>query len=105
MYAIILDRNKQYLIKENTLLKIDFLNDSIGNKIEINKILFLNNNNEIFIGKPFVEKKSLIFEIVKQIKDKKKITLKFKRRKHHMKKIGHRQKYTILKFIGLKNII
>lgn len=105
MHAIILDRNKQYLVKENALIKVDFLNTDIGNIIEIDKILFLNENNNIIIGKPFITNKIMLFKVLKQIKDDKKITLKFKRRKHHMKKIGHRQKYTLLQMLEIKTII
>jgi large subunit ribosomal protein L21 len=104
MTAIILDRNKQYLVYENSLIKIDFLDTNIGNIIEINKILFLKEDNEELIGKPYIENKVILFQVLKQIKDKKKIALKFKRRKHHMKKKGHRQKYTLIKMIGIKNI-
>lgn len=105
MHAIILDRNKQYLVKENSSIKVDFLNIDVGNIIEIDKILFLNNNNDILIGQPFITNKIILFKVIKQIKDDKKITLKFKRRKHHMKKIGHRQKFTLLQMIEIKNII
>ena len=105
MHAIILDRNKQYLVKENSSIKVDFLDIEIGNIIEIDKILFLSENNDIVIGKPFITNKIILFKVLKQIKDDKKITLKFKRRKHHMKKIGHRQRYTLLQMIGIKHII
>ncbi len=105
MQAIILDRKKQYMIKIGLNFKIDYIDINIGNIIEIDKILFLKENNTINIGKPFIENKIILLEVLKQIKDEKKISLKFKRRKHHMKKIGHRQKYTLVKTIGLKNII
>ncbi|HFL8819546.1 MAG TPA: 50S ribosomal protein L21 [Candidatus Azoamicus sp. OHIO2] len=104
MYAIILDRNKQYLIKDNLSFKVDFLNIETGKIIKIDKILFLNENNETTVGKPFIKNKIILLEVLKHIKDDKKIILKFKRRKHHIKKIGHRQKYTLLKIIGIKNI-
>lgn len=103
MQIVILDREKQYFLDNKKILKIDFLNEEIGKIIEIDKILFIKNDNETILGYPFIENKIISFEIIKQIKDNKKISLKFKRRKHHIKKKGHRQKYTVIKMIDLKN--
>lgn len=103
MQIVILDRKKQYFLDNKKVLKIDFLNEEIGKIIEIDKILFIKNENETILGFPFIENKVVLFEIIKQIKDEKKIALKFKRRKHHIKKRGHRQKYTVIRMIDLKN--
>ncbi|MCB1712389.1 MAG: 50S ribosomal protein L21 [Candidatus Riesia sp.] len=99
MYAIILDRNKQYIVKENNNLRVDFLDVQIGTIIEINQVLLYSTTDSITVGTPFVENKKIKFEVIKHIKDEKKVVLKFKRRKHYMKKSGHRQKYTLLKII------
>ena len=103
MYAIILDRNKQYFIENNSIIKVDFLNVKIGDIIKINKILFFNDNAINIIGKPFVLNTHVLFKVVDHVKDSKKLIIKFKRRKHHLKKMGHRQKYTILKMISIEN--
>ena len=42
-------------------------------------------------------------KVINQIKDKKKTILKFKRRKNYIKKIGHRQKYTLVRIISILN--
>ena len=103
MHAIILDRNKQYLVKEGSVLKIDFLNSNIGDVINFEKILFFSNEDRTLVGDPFIRDKIVVSQVVDHIKDKKKIILKFKRRKHYMKKRGHRQRYTLLKIISFKD--
>ncbi len=102
MSLIIFDRNKQYLINKNIPFKVDFLDVNVGDIIEIKNILFFDENNEKIIGKPFVENKSVLLKVIKQEKEKKKTILKFKRRKHYIKKMGHRQKYTLLQAFEIK---
>jgi len=103
MYAIFLNNNKQYTLERNNLVKVDLIKSNVGEIIKTDKILFLKDDINNIIGTPYLEKKELVFEVVKHVKDKKKIILKFKRRKNYMKKTGHRQKYTILKFLSLTN--
>ncbi len=102
MYAIILDRNKQYLVEKDSVIKADFMDVSVNDFIDINKILLLSDGDKFFFGDPFVNNKIVKLKVLNHVKDDKKITLKFRRRKHHMKRIGHRQNYTVLKvmFIG-----
>jgi large subunit ribosomal protein L21 len=104
MYAIVLDRNKQYLVKENSIFKVDFLNAKLDSFLDFNNILFFNDGINCVLGTPFVENKIVRVQVINHVKDDKKIVLKFRRRKHHMKRIGHRQVCTVLRviFIGDK---
>jgi len=103
MHAIILDRNKQYMIKENAVLKVDILNANINDIVYIDKILFLNYENKISIGTPFVDGKKIALKVMSHIKSKKILVLKFKRRKNYLKRHGHRQNYTLLKFLHIED--
>lgn len=104
MFAIILDRNKQYLVKQDIVIKVDLLDANVDDIISSTDILLFNNGECAFLGSPFVDNKVVKLQVLDHIKDKKKYILKFKRRKHHMKQKGHRQNYTLLKviFIGDK---
>lgn len=103
MHAIILDRNKQYRIKENTILKVDLLNANINDILYMDKILFLDYNNEVLIGDPFISGKSIVVKVISHIKNKKILVLKFKRRKNYLRRFGHKQQYTLLKFLHLED--
>lgn len=103
MYIIFSNKNKQYTINKNKFIKIDLINSKIGDQIKINKILYFKNDDNQIIGYPLIENMELNFEVIKHIKDEKKIILKFKRRKNYLKKNGHRQKYTIIKLIAINN--
>lgn len=104
MYAIILDRNKQYLIKDGSVIKVDFIDTKIDSFIDIDNVLLFNDGSNVLLGDPYVNNKVVKLKVLSHFKDDKKFILKFRRRKHHMKRMGHRQMYTVLKvfFIGDK---
>jgi large subunit ribosomal protein L21 len=53
------------------------------------------------IGAPVVEGAQVSAEIVSHGRGKKVRIMKFKRRKHHMKQMGHRQWFTEVKITGI----
>ncbi|WGS66180.1 50S ribosomal protein L21 [Enterobacteriaceae bacterium ET-AT1-13] len=101
MYAIIINGGKQYKIVKNKILRLEKINNKIGEIIKFEKILLFVKNKYIKIGNPFVENIIIEAEIINHGKDIKKKIIKFKRRKHHLKQIGHRQKYTEVKIIKI----
>jgi len=103
MHAIILDRNKQYLVKQGLLLQVDCLNIDIGEVLCFDKILLLDDGVTVVVGDPFISDKKVVSKVVSHIKGKKKVILKFKRRKNYVRKIGHRQRYTLLEIISFEN--
>ena len=58
---------------------------------------FKNCNNELIVGSPYVANASVQGEVVDQIRDKKIVIFKKKRRKNYRRKIGHRQDLTLIK--------
>ena len=55
-----------------------------------------------FVGSPKVEGVTVIAKVIDQIKDKKIIVFKKKRRHNYRRKIGHRQDLTLVKIEELK---
>lgn len=102
MYAVIELNNNQYVIKENEDIIIDkFDTDSKKKDIQIKNILLLKDKEKILIGKPYLDNVTVNADVVKDIKGKKVIVFKYKKRKGYRKKQGHRQPYTVIK---IKNI-
>ena len=100
MYTVFVDRNKQYCLKKKSSIIVDFLDLTVGEEIVFDKILCLDNGESLEIGDPFLSGRSLKFKVISHFKDKKKVVLKFKRRKNYLRKKGHRQKYTLLEFVS-----
>lgn len=98
MIAVIETGSKQYLVKPGDKIKIEKINTDIGSTINFDKVLLISSEDgtSIEVGNPYIENKYISAQILDQIKDKKKIVFKMKAKKRYKKKIGHRQKYTIV---------
>nr|YP_009545297.1 ribosomal protein L21 [Synura uvella]YP_009545308.1 ribosomal protein L21 [Synura uvella]AYO28451.1 ribosomal protein L21 [Synura uvella]AYO28462.1 ribosomal protein L21 [Synura uvella] len=94
-YAIAQNSGKQFLLKPGEWYDVDFIkNANLGDFISINKILFFRNNNQIQLGKPFLDKSQIPAKIIQQVKGKKIRVLKTKPKKKYTRTYGHRQPYT-----------
>ncbi len=96
MYAIIEDGGRQFKVSEGDLLRIDLIDvDDETKTVEFNRVLLLADGENITVGTPVVEGAKVAAEITNErVAGKKVYTLKFKRRKRHRRRQGHRQKYT-----------
>jgi len=101
VYAIIATGGKQYRVQEGDQIKIEKLARDPGDKIEFNDVLLLADGEDISIGTPLVEGGKVIGEVQEHARAKKIDIIKFKRRKQHMKRMGHRQHYTHVKITGI----
>jgi len=96
MYAVVKTGGKQYKVSAGDMLKVEKLEGSVGDTIELYEVLMIGGEN-VAIGTPLVPSASVIGKIVEQGKDKKILVFKSKRRKNSRKLNGHRQPRTILK--------
>ncbi|WP_027707083.1 50S ribosomal protein L21 [Zooshikella ganghwensis] len=101
MYAVIVSGGKQYKVAEGDTLKLEKLEVATGEAVEFDKVLLVANGEEIKIGAPQVEGAKVSAEVVAHGRGKKVQIVKFRRRKHHRKQMGHRQWYTQVKITGI----
>ncbi len=101
MYAVIQTGGKQYRVEKGATLKIEKLELGTGDSIEFDKVLMVQSDNALKIGQPFVEGGKVTATVVSQGRHKKVKIIKFRRRKHHMKQMGHRQYYTEVQITGI----
>ncbi len=101
MYAVIQTGGKQYRVEQGATLKIEKLELGTGDSIEFDKVLMVQSDNALKIGQPFVEGGKVTATVVSQGRHKKVKIIKFRRRKHHMKQMGHRQYYTEVQITGI----
>lgn len=101
MYAVIKTGGKQYRVKEGDVLKVEQLPADIGNIIDFSEVMMISQNDKTTIGSPWVAKASVKAEVLSQGRHKKVKIIKFRRRKHHMKQMGHRQNYTEIKITAI----
>lgn len=102
MYAVIVSGGKQYRVSEGQTLKLEKIEAETGASIDFEKVLLVADCDNVNIGQPVVAGAKVSAEIVAQGRHKKVKIMKFKRRKHHMKQMGHRQWFTEVKITGIK---
>jgi len=101
MYAVVVTGGKQYRVEEGQTLKVEKLEVATGEAVEIEKVLLIGNGDDVKIGQPIVEGAKVSAEVVAHGRHKKVKIMKFKRRKHHMKQMGHRQWFTEIKITSI----
>lgn len=101
MYAVIKAGGKQYRVKEGDMLKLELMPNEVGSEISFSEILMLADGDKITWGTPLIAKAAVKAEVVTHGRHKKINIIKFRRRKHHMKRMGHRQYYTQVKIIAI----
>ncbi len=101
MYAVIATGGKQYRVREGDVLKLEKLDAQPGEQITFDQVLMLGEGEQVRIGNPVLESGSVTAEVTEQGRGKKIEIIKFRRRKHHQKRTGHRQYYTEVRVTGI----
>ncbi len=101
MYATIRTGGKQYNVKKGDVIKVETLEADAGQSINFDEVLMLADGDDRKIGAPTIAGAKVTGEVLEQGRHKKIFILKFKRRKHHMKRQGHRQNYTAVRIIDI----
>lgn len=102
MHAVIVSGGKQYKVTEGLRLKLEKLPQNIGDNVLFDKVLLVEDGEKIKIGMPFVEGAVVTAEVVDQARHKKIHIVKFRRRKHYLRRQGHRQDYTEVKVTSIQ---
>lgn len=101
MYAVIVSGGKQYRVSEGDKLKLEKIEAETGASVDFDKVLLVVDGEKVNVGAPEVKGAKVTAEVVAHGRHKKVKILKFKRRKHHMKQMGHRQWFTEVKITGI----
>lgn len=102
MYAVIKSGGKQHRVREGELLKVEKLDLETGASVDFDEVLMVGEGDQVKIGEPFVAGGKVSAEVVAHGRGDKIKIIKFKRRKHHLKQMGHRQWFTEIKITGIQ---
>jgi len=102
MYAVFTTGGKQYRAAQGDVVRVEKLNAEKGATIEIDQVLMVGEGESVTVGTPTVKGGKVLAEVVDHGRGEKVRIIKFRRRKHHMKQMGHRQDYTDLKITGIE---
>ena len=101
MFAIVEVGGKQYNAAPNQKIRVDNLNQEIGKKITLDKILCIKNDAGLSLGNPLVVGAKVEAEVTRIYKDDKVLIFKKRRRKNSRRKRGHRQQKTEIKILSI----
>jgi large subunit ribosomal protein L21 len=101
MYAVVQTGGKQYRVSEGDTIKVEMLRADEGSAVELDKVLLVSDGDSVKIGAPYVDGGKVTATVKAHGRSKKVQIVKFKRRKHHLKRQGHRQWYTELQVTGI----
>lgn len=102
MLAVIETGGKQYLVRPGQKITIEKIEKKVEEKIIFDKVLLLEKNGKVEVGKPFLENVKVIGKVTKQGKKKKIIVFKFKSKTRYKVKKGHRQPFTEVEILEIK---
>lgn len=102
MYAVIAAGGKQHRVEEGEVLRLEKIEAATGETIAFDEVLLVADGENVKIGTPKVEGASVSAEVVTHGRADKVRIIKFRRRKHSMKRQGHRQWYTEVKITGIQ---
>ena len=103
MFAVIETGGKQYRVEEGTQVSIEKLDVEVGAEVEFDRVLMVANGESVEIGTPLVEGARVTAKVVEQGRRNKIRVIKFKRRKHYLRRLGHRQKFTAVQIVGISH--
>ena len=102
MYAVIKSGGKQYKVAQGDKLRVERLDNATGDTVELESVLMIADGDALKVGTPYVEGGKVSAVVKSHGRGKKIEIVKFRRRKHHRKQMGHRQSFTELQITGIK---
>ncbi len=100
MYAVVVTGGKQYRVMQGETLRVELLEAEAGSEIKFDNILMLGDGEGVKLGDA-LKGSSVTAKIVGHGRADKIRIVKFRRRKHHRKQMGHRQHYTEIEITGI----
>ena len=101
MYAVIESGGKQHRVEEGEVLRLEKIEAATGESIDFDKILLVGEGESVKVGAPYVDSGKVTAEVISHGRGDKVRIIKFHRRKHHRKQMGHRQWFTEVKITGI----
>ena len=97
MYAVIETGGKQYQVKVGDIINVEKLGVDEGEKVTFDKVIAVSGDDGFKCGAPYVDGAKVEATVLKNARLKKIIVYKYKPKKGHHKKQGHRQYFTKVK--------
>lgn len=96
MFAIIKVGACQYKVAEGDVIRPNRMKVAEGDKVTLDQVLFYANGSDVRVGQPYLKDVEVRADVVGEDLGDKVVAFKYKLRKGYERKVGHRQKQTLL---------
>jgi len=93
-YAIVEISGRQFWIETGKYYDLNRIPTELGKEITLNRVLLVNNDGDLLIGKPYLDGVKVKGKILEHLRSRKTIVYKMRPKKKTRKKQGHRQDLT-----------
>ncbi len=101
MYAVIKTGGKQYRVMQGEVLRVELLDAEVDSTVRFDQVLLVGEGESIQVGAPLVAGAVVSAKVRAHGRADKIRIVKFRRRKHYRKQMGHRQHYTEVEITGI----
>ncbi len=101
MYAVILSGGRQFRVMQGDVLRVEKLDAEPDSAVKFEQVLMIGDGEHVTIGTPTVAGASVAAKVRGHGRHDKVRIVKFRRREHHRKQVGHRQHYTEIEITGI----
>lgn len=101
MFAVIKTGGQQFKVRQNDVIRVQKLDLPVEAMVDIDHVLMLYDGQSLRIGSPVIQGAVVKAVVIDQMRDKKVIVFKKKRRQNYRRKKGHRQPLTVLKICSI----
>lgn len=97
MFAVIKTGGKQYKVAKDDVIRVEKLDAEAGASVDLKEVLLVGDDKGQTVGVPLVDGASVAATVLEQMRDRKILIFKKKRRQNYRRKNGHRQHLTVLR--------
>ncbi|MCY3846229.1 MAG: 50S ribosomal protein L21 [Acidobacteria bacterium] len=101
MYAIIESGGRQVRVEEGAVIHVDRLDAQIGDEVEFNRVLFVEQSGSFVAGTPYVNGASVSGLVDAQTRGPKIRVFRKRRRKAWRRTLGHRAELTSVRIVRI----
>ncbi len=101
MYAVFVTGGRQFRAVPGEIVRVEKLDAEPGSSIDLDQVLMIGDGDTVSIGAPVLKGAKVSVKVRGHGRHDKITVVKFRRRKHHRKQMGHRQHYTEIEITGI----
>jgi large subunit ribosomal protein L21 len=97
MYAVVESGGKQYRVAENELVQVDLMPQSVGEQVELERVLLIGSEAGVTVGRPVVEGAKVVARVLAVDQGDKILVWKYRPKQRYRRRQGHREAFTRLR--------